>query len=63
MTKEMSKATESLPYLCFIWIQMRRVQTAEMRFVRAVAGYRMTDHKRNEDIRELGITDVNTIMK
>jgi hypothetical protein len=28
------------------------MQTAEMRFLRAVTGYRMTDHKRNEDIRE-----------
>jgi hypothetical protein len=39
--------------------QMRRLQTAEMHFLRAVAGYRMREHKRNEDIRgELGTTDI-----
>jgi hypothetical protein len=32
-----------------------------MRFIRAVGGYKMADHKRNEDVREeLGITDINT---
>jgi hypothetical protein len=29
-----------------------RLHTAEMLFLRAVAGYRMREHKRNEDIRE-----------
>jgi hypothetical protein len=29
-----------------------RMETAEMRFVRMAAGYRMTDHKRNIYIRE-----------
>jgi len=33
-------------------------------FFRAVTGYRMTDHKHSEDItEELGIPDINTIMK
>jgi hypothetical protein len=32
-----------------------------MRFLRAVAGYRTTDHKRGKDIREeMGITDIST---
>jgi hypothetical protein len=39
---------------------MRRIEPAEMRFVRAVTGYRMADHKCNEGIRQLGITDINT---
>jgi hypothetical protein len=35
-----------------------------MRFFRAVAGHRMKDHKRDEDIREdLGITDNQTSKK
>jgi len=35
-----------------------------MRFVRAVVGCRMTDHKRNENTREeLGITGINTVTK
>jgi hypothetical protein len=37
--------------------QLRRMETAEMRFVRAVGGYGMAGHERNEVIREeLGIT-------
>jgi hypothetical protein len=39
------------------------VETEEMNFLRAVAGYRMTGHKRKEDIREeLGMTDINTMI-
>jgi hypothetical protein len=35
-----------------------RMDTGESRFLIAVVGYRMTDHKRNEDIpEELGITE------
>jgi hypothetical protein len=35
-----------------------------MRFIRSVAGYRLIDHKRNEDIREeLQIIDVNSRIK
>jgi hypothetical protein len=30
--------------------QMRRMETAEMRFHGVVAGYKMADHKRNEVI-------------
>jgi hypothetical protein len=38
----------------------RRTETTEMRFFTGVAGYRMTDHKANEDIREeLRITDIS----
>jgi hypothetical protein len=44
--------------------QMRRMETAEMRSVRAVVGYRMTDGKRKEDItEELGIADINTTIE
>jgi hypothetical protein len=35
----------------------------EMRFLRAVEAYGMTDYKCNEDIRELGVADINTIIK
>jgi len=43
---------------------MSRMETAEMRFVITVTGYRRKDHKRDEDIREeLGITGISTIMK
>jgi hypothetical protein len=31
---------------------VRRLETAEIAFVKVFAGYRMTNHKRNEDIRE-----------
>jgi hypothetical protein len=35
-----------------------------MRFLRSVAGYRLTDHRRNEDIREeLQIIDINSRIK
>jgi hypothetical protein len=43
--------------------QMRRLEKAEMRFFRAAAGYRMTDHKSNEHIRELGITYIITTIQ
>jgi hypothetical protein len=43
---------------------MRRIETAARRFLRAFAGYRMTDHKCNEDIRErLGIIYIYTVIK
>jgi hypothetical protein len=32
--------------------QKRRLEAAEMRFLRSVAGYRLIDHRRNEDTRE-----------
>jgi hypothetical protein len=38
---------------------LRRMETTEICFLRASTGYRMTDHKLNEDIREeLGITGI-----
>jgi hypothetical protein len=43
--------------------QMRRLEMAEMHFLQATAGYRITNHKCNEDITELGITDINAIIK
>jgi hypothetical protein len=37
---------------------------AEMRFLRAVAEYTMTDHKCNANIRrELGITETNAVKR
>jgi hypothetical protein len=43
---------------------MKRMETAQIRFLREVAGYRMTDDKRKEGIREeQGIADINTIIK
>jgi hypothetical protein len=40
------------------------METAEMRFPTTIIGYRMTGHKRCEDITEQrGITDINTITK
>jgi hypothetical protein len=39
-------------------------EAAEMPFLRSVAGYRLIDHGRNEDVREeLQITDINSIIK
>jgi hypothetical protein len=32
--------------------QKSRLEAAEMRFLRSAAGYRLIDHRRNEDIRE-----------
>jgi hypothetical protein len=38
-----------------------RLEAAEMRFLRSVAGYRLIDHRCNEDIRyELQIIDINS---
>jgi hypothetical protein len=43
---------------------MRRMGTAEMHVLRAVAGYRMTEHKRDIDVREQrGMTYVNTVIR
>jgi hypothetical protein len=43
---------------------MRRKDTEEMRFLRAVAGHRIVGHKCNEYItEELETTDINKIMK
>jgi hypothetical protein len=44
--------------------QVRSVETAEMRFLIAVAGFRMTYHKRSEDIgKEPRITGANRARK
>jgi hypothetical protein len=41
--------------------QKRRLEAAEFRFLRSVAGYRLIDHRRNEDIREeLQIIDIKS---
>jgi hypothetical protein len=41
-----------------------RLEAAEMRFLRSVAGYRLIDHRRNEDVREeLQIVDINSRIK
>jgi hypothetical protein len=42
---------------------MRGMKTAGIRFLRAVSGYRMTDPKHKENIKELGIADKNSIIK
>jgi hypothetical protein len=40
------------------------METAEMRILGAVSVYKMTDHKRNEDIREeLRMAVITTIIK
>jgi hypothetical protein len=40
--------------------QKSRLEAEEMRFLRSVAGYRLIDHRRNEDTREeLQIIDIN----
>ncbi|PSN40639.1 hypothetical protein C0J52_21094 [Blattella germanica] len=45
-------------------IQRNRVEVAKMRFLRAVAGYRRSDRKRNEDIRvELGVTGMCSMIR
>jgi hypothetical protein len=42
----------------------KRMETAEIRFLRAIIEYRMTDHKFNDDIRrELEITDIRRVIK
>jgi hypothetical protein len=43
---------------------MRRMDSAEIRFLNAVSRYRTKDHKRNEDTRaDLGVTDICTVIK
>jgi hypothetical protein len=43
---------------------MSGMETAKMRFVREIVGYRMTDDKRDEDIREeLGITGISMVIR
>jgi hypothetical protein len=44
--------------------QKSRLEAAEMRFLRSVAGYRLIHRRRNEDIREeLQITVINSRIK
>jgi hypothetical protein len=44
--------------------QKSRLETAEMHFLRSVAGYQLIDHRRDEDIREeLQIIDINSRIK
>jgi hypothetical protein len=44
--------------------QIRRMERAELHFLRAGAGCRMTDHKHNGDItRKLAITDIKAAVK
>jgi hypothetical protein len=44
--------------------QRSRLEAAEMRFLRSVAGYRLIDYRRNEDIREeIQLIDINSIIK
>jgi hypothetical protein len=44
--------------------QETRMETADMRFLWAVARYRMTDHKCNEVLgKDLEIADINTVRK
>ena len=57
-------AIPTLLYGCESWVltisQQKKVEAAEMRFLRQVAGYRLIDKKRNVDIRrELGIQSLN----
>jgi hypothetical protein len=41
-----------------------RLEAAQMRFLRSMAGYRLIDHRRNEDIREeRQIQDINSRIK
>jgi hypothetical protein len=45
-------------------MKLNLLETAEMRFLRAVAGCIMTNHKRNEDVKEeLGIAEQINIIK
>lgn len=37
---------------CMTTQQMKRIEAAEMRLLRPIAGYSLLDHKRNEDIRQ-----------
>jgi hypothetical protein len=44
--------------------QKSKLEAAEMRFLRSVAGYRLIDHRRNEDKREeIQIIDINSGIK
>jgi hypothetical protein len=44
--------------------QKSRLKAAEMRFLRSMTGYRLTYHRRNEDIREeIQIIDINPRIK
>ena len=45
---------------CLIYIEKYKIEPAEMRFLRSMAGYILWDKKRNSDIREqLGIFIIN----
>jgi hypothetical protein len=50
------KSYPSLLYECKTWIlkqrDVRRLKTAEMKFMRRTTGYSLLDHRRNEDIFE-----------
>ncbi|KAJ4450572.1 hypothetical protein ANN_01999 [Periplaneta americana] len=53
---------------CYTWSltkgQLRRIEAAEMRLLRPLAGYTLHDHKRNADIRtELNITAFTDTME
>ncbi|KAJ4432363.1 hypothetical protein ANN_20982 [Periplaneta americana] len=61
-------AIATLLYGSETWIltraQHRRIEAAEMRLLRPLAGFRLQDHKRNEDIRqELTIESITTIIE
>lgn len=61
-------AIPTLLYGSETWIltraQQRRIEAAEMRLLRPLAGFRLQDHKRNEDIRqELNVESVITIIE
>jgi hypothetical protein len=43
--------------------QMSKMKTAEVHSFRITAGYSMMDHKHNEDIREMEITNINYTIK
>jgi hypothetical protein len=49
-------AVSSLPYGCEFWTlkqrDIRRLKTAEMKFMRHRAEYNLLNHRRNEDILE-----------
>jgi hypothetical protein len=43
--------------------QMGRTEAAEMHFHTKVAGHVTTDHESNEDVRELGIQGISTMIQ
>ncbi|PSN30890.1 hypothetical protein C0J52_26967 [Blattella germanica] len=44
--------------------QLRRIETAEMKLLRPLAGYTLYDHKRNDDIRtKLNMTPILDTIK